>query len=914
MSRFTRRTACAALFWASLALGGVARAQVPATSAPVPAASDTTAEPVVVDIRFAKVASATVQALRIGDEALLPLSAFFDLAEIKHAAVKGGRLTAMLQPGDKAFVADIKQGVASVGSTRTTPGAAALRGEGEEVFLSSAALGRLLGINFRIDWSELSVNVDEPGALPIVARLARVGERAAHLRETEDAGTKLLVDATRGLSRPLLDGAVLDYSLSLPSQQPLEKGSYGLQFGADLLGGSLESNLASTGGLKRLAAKGLTTWTGVWRASPFVKQAKVGSTITTGLAPQVISGATITNAPYVRSATFGTLEFPGQVGPRWEVEVYRDGLLVAVDSTDSRGRFRVPLEVRYGTNLVKFIAYGPNGEERTFTGSFLLVDNLVPYHHFEYAASAGRCTSTSCTGAGNADFRYGIAKTWTVRAGVDGYMRAVGTSPIPVDTSSKATRDSAMRVRDTATVMPELPVVPGMAARLSRAYASISGNPFNALNITAGYTQHTSTNVAFQYEPSPSLNLVGSRTAYPTPISDPLLGVQGVLAEERLSAFWRPLGERRSLYLDASNVVRHSIAETQTAIRTTVSFDKANIRVSPFLVRDIHSNAERQSATNGYGIGAFIPPSPFLGSFLGGFSLRPVIESRGGHGIDQMSLGFARTFGDIRVDGNFTKAGTGGAMLSLSFSTEFTHFRAGSSISLSPESNTAFESIQGSVLYDRRAGLPQFYRGPSLGRSGVSGMVFLDENGDGVMNGNEQPLSGVTVRVGPSAAQTDSLGRYSVWDIPSFEPVTVQLDTASFSNPVWTPTVSTLSVQPGPHRFEPVNFAVVVGGTVEGRVVRLVDGQPSVPIPGATVIFREQTTRAERSVDTFSDGSFNVTGIRPGVYELRVDAPSLAALRGKAESVPVIVKPSATGSVVKDVELKVRIDTPQPGS
>ena len=193
-------------------------------------------------------------------------------------------------------------------------------------------------------------------------------------------------------------------------------------------------------------------------------------------------------------------------------------------------------------------------------------------------------------------------------------------------------------------------------------------------------------------------------------------------------------------------------------------------------------------------------------------------------------------------------------------------------------------------------------------------MVFLDENGDGVMNGNEQPLSGVTVRVGPSAAQTDSLGRYSVWDIPSFEPVTVQLDTASFSNPVWTPTVSTLSVQPGPHRFEPVNFAVVVGGTVEGRVVRLVDGQPSVPIPGATVIFREQTTRAERSVDTFSDGSFNVTGIRPGVYELRVDAPSLAALRGKAESVPVIVKPSATGSVVKDVELKVRIDTPQPGS
>ena len=914
MARFTRRTACAALFWASLALGGVAHAQVPVSGAPLPTVPDTGVEPVVVDIRFAKVAAATVQALRTGDEALLPLAAFFDLAEIKHEVVKNGRMTALLQPGDKAFIADTKQGVASVGSTQAMLGTVALRGEGDEIYLSAAVLGRLLGVSFRIDWAELSVNVDEPGALPIVARLARVGERAARLRETEDASARFAVDATRGLSRPLLDGAVLDYSLSVPSQQPLQKGSYGLQFGADLLGGSLESNLASTGGLKQLGIRGLTTWTGVWRESPFVRQAKVGSTITTGLAPQAISGATLTNAPYVRAASFGTLEFPGQVGPRWEVEVYRDGLLVAVDSTDSRGRFRVPLEVRYGTNLVKFIAYGPNGEERTFTGSFLLVDNLVPYHHFEYAASVGRCTGTSCAGAANADFRYGIARTWTVRAGVDGYTRDVGTSAIQMDTSSRATLDSAMRVRDTATVMPALPVVPGMAARLSRAYASISGNPLNALNITAGYTQHTSTHLAFQFQPSPSLNLVGARTAYPVAISDPLLGVQGVLAEERLSAFWRPLGESRSLYLDASDVVRHSIAETQTALRTTLSFDKANVRVSPFLVRDIHNSTNVRSATNGYGVGAFIPPSPLLGSFLGRFSLRPSIESRGGHGIDQVSLGFARTVGDIRVDGNITKASTGGATLSLSFSTDFSRFRAGSSINLSPGSNTSFESIQGSVLYDRRAGAPQFYRGPSLGRSGVSGLVFLDENGDGVMNGNEHALPGVTVRVGPSGAQTDSAGRYSVWDIPSFEPVTVQLDTSSFANPVWTPTVSTLSVQPGPHRFEPVNFAVVVGGTVEGRVVRIVDGQAGIPVPGATVVFTERTTHAERSVDTFSDGSFNVTGIRPGSYELRVDAASLAALRGRAESVPITVKPSATGSVVKDVELKVRIDAPQPGS
>ena len=908
MSMMRRPTLVVLLSLAALSSARAAHAQA---GNPV-AASDTAAEAVVVDIRLAKLASATVQAFRVGDDALIPLGAFFDLAEIKREPVTNGQLVATLQPGDHRFVADVRRGVATTGSTRLEPGTRGLRLDSDEVYLSTSALAKLLGIAFRVDWAELSVNVDEPATLPVAMRLARMSERAARLRAATDAESPVALDVTRVLSRPIFDGAVLDYSLSVPTAQPLEHGAYSMQFGADLFGGALQTDLTGLHGLTGFGVHGVTSWTGVWRESPFVKQARVGSTITTGLGPQAITGATITNAPFVRAAAFGTLEFPGQVGPHWEVEVYRDGLLTAVDSTDAQGRFQVPIEVRYGTNIVRFVAYGPNGEVRDFSGSFLLVDNLIPEHQFEYAASAGRCTGSVCRSAANLDFRYGLAKTWTVRAGVDGYVRDVAGEALTVDTLSAAVLDSLRRVRDTATVLPAIPIVPLMAQRLSRAYASISGNPIGALNLTAGVTQHTSTNLAFQYQPSSYLTLVGSRIAYTTPVTDALLGLQGVQAEDRLSGFWRPFGEQRSLYIDASDIVRHSVGQSQATLRTSVSFEDHNVRYSPFLVRDTYGGVGSLGTVQGYGISAFVPPIPQLGGILGAFSLRPAIESRSGQGLDVFSLGFSRTVGNSRIDGTYSQARVGGKALGFTVTTDLARLRAGTSVNVSALSSTAGEYVQGSVLFDRSTHAATLARGPSLGRSGVNGTVFLDANGNGRMDPGEQPLANVSVRVGSLGVLTDSMGRFRVWDVPSFEPVTVQLDTATFANPVWTPSEATVSVEPGPHRFEPVNFAVVVGGTVEGRVARIAADGAAVPVPGATVTFRDLRTHAERSVDTFSDGSFSATGIRPGNYMLRVDSATLLVLKGHSDGVAVTVSASPEGSLVKNVQLSVKADVASP--
>src|SRR5204863_321890 len=79
---------------------------------------------------------------------------------------------------------------------------------------------------------------------------------------------------------------------------------------------------------------------------------------------QLLRGASITNAPFMRSPLIGTSRYLGRLEPGWSVEAYQSGQLIAFDTTDAGGRFGFDLPVRYGENPVDFVAYGPLGDMR----------------------------------------------------------------------------------------------------------------------------------------------------------------------------------------------------------------------------------------------------------------------------------------------------------------------------------------------------------------------------------------------------------------------------------------------------------------------------------------------------------------------------------------------------------------------
>ena len=59
-----------------------------------------------------------------------------------------------------------------------------------------------------------------------------------------------------------------------------------------------------------------------------------------------------------------------------------------------------------------------------------------------------------------------------------------------------------------------------------------------------------------------------------------------------------------------------------------------------------------------------------------------------------------------------------------------------------------------------------------------------------------------------------------MWDLLPFEPVLVVLDSATLPSPLWTPAYSAISVEPAPNQFRAIDLPLVLGGVIEGQVLR----------------------------------------------------------------------------------------------
>jgi hypothetical protein len=187
----------------------------------------------------------------------------------------------------------------------------------------------------------------------------------------------------------------------------------------------------------------------------------------------------------------------------------------------------------------------------------------------------------------------------------------------------------------------------------------------------------------------------------------------------------------------------------------------------------------------------------------------------------------------------------------------------------------------------------------------VAGRVFLDANGNGRFDAGEEGLAHVRVQAGTSNALSDSSGQYRLWDVVPFEPVVVAADSLSFESPLWVASNPSMTIAPGPNRYTVVDIPVVLGSVVEGSVLRRFGGGTQ-GVAGATLLLREERTGRERSVTTFTDGSYYLLGVRPGDYTLSVDPRVLDLLRMQAEARHFSVSASGDGPGAIDLLLAPR--------
>ena len=819
------------------------------------ARAQTTIEPTLMDVRLGQVASLALRGEREGERVWLPVAELASALELEVVVRSKSRVELRRWPSRDLLVFDADSLLVRTGDVPLRITTGALRVADGELRADVITLQSALRTVFEVSWSDLIISLPLIDSLPIGRRVAR---EQAHARLLARGGADAERALVAPLARPLADGAVFDYSLSVPLSGARRDLGWSTAVGLDVMGGSLEVSTGAVTGGARLPT--LASWTGVWRDGRKLTQLRLGDGLGGGPSPRLGRGIMLTNAPYARPALFGLQTLRGDLPPGWSIEAYRNGELVAVDTVGRGAGYLLQLPVLYGENPVDLLAVGPFGQTRALSQNLRILADLLPRDRSEYGASFSQCRlHQQCSVAGTFDMRVGLTDRWTMRVGVDGVARdSVGWRQAP--------------------------------------YLSFVGAPLPSLAVQLDAAAQSRTRLAVNIEPTRQLRLSLEQQWFGADPIDPLLTARR-RTQSSLFGFWRSLGVRqtsveasldRSTYLDGGDLTR---------ARLGVGTQTSGLRLQPYLRYDQSSRGTYAQGAGGFE--ATVLPDGSRGRYFGASLLRLIgeLDARGRAVREAITLAMPLP-GTFRIDaGVALQRGQTGPIATITVSRDLNALRSYTSATVARGASSALQSLQGSALLTRGQRRPQFVTGPSLQRTGVTGTVFLDRNANGRRDVDEPTVSGVLVQVGTGWARSDADGRYRVWDLPPFVPLPVVVDSLSLPSPLWIPAIEHKSIEAGPNRFEPLDIPLVSGGVVEGRIVWDRPGGVSLPpVPLSITNARgELVARAE----SFSDGEFVLFGVQPGTLTVRVDAAWLTTHQLTAVSRTVSLASSDGGTTVR---------------
>ena len=862
--RLTAALAACAL-WCGLATPALG--QLALHSTPViehdSAGRDTAYVDAVIELSFDNGPSSVVPALEYNSTLLLPLHRFLDMAEI-HVDTFALRDSAVatLEPGHVVLKLIPRERVLLRGAEAVAYDTADVAWSDGDLFVASGLIDRLVGTNTVVDWENLSAAVGRTGALPVAQRLRR--ERRHQLLYTPAPAVQALDVPLR---QHVVDGGVFTWSVTAATSGPTDQLAADLGFGTGLLGGSAEvrPQIWSDHGTSDALLQ--ASWTRAWSGSSWVRQVRLGDVQTNGLRSMLVDGAVITNAPFIRSSEFDIEPIVGDVPAGWEAELYEGGRLIGFADANTLGAFQVPLQLRYGENPFNLVLYGPSGETIQQKRTIRVPTSRLPDGDFEYALAVGQCQFDPCDAVASADFRYGLTGHVTVQGGTDEYFL-------------------------------------GVRGTLWQPYAVVSATPIEALGLTGQAVANGPLRLSADYSPSEDLQASASVTRF-APAGAAFSGAGSETSEWDQSLFWRPGWMGGALFFNGTGVVSVSPGLRQVVERVAATTQVGRIRYSLGVLYNTLATGTAGD-TSGFSMDAgadaiLSGPWPWLktANVAGQLAVEPA------RGLTALRASIGRRISQLfRVDAAVGWFRAGGLSVELGVTTAMRGPQTGTRTRLAQTGSQALTYSSGSVAWDPHSRLVKLGDGADLDRTGVSGVLFRDDNGNGVRDPGEPGLAGIPVSVGGLAAQTDSNGRFAAWGLYPSERVPIAVDTLALPDPHYLLPAAVIRVLPTPNAFGEVQIPVEVGAEIAGFVVM---GDEAVA--GVPVVLRELNTGKEITVTTFADGAFYKTAVPPGDYEVTLPEAVLDRMKVTAPPISIFVPPGPGEKRFEDLQLRLE---PQP--
>jgi len=754
---------------------------------------------------------------------LVPLRAVLDYLQIPIED-HGDTVALTWPPGAWSTRVDLSSRVVSSGRAAfTVPAAEWVRRE-REVFLSPAALGRVLAAEVSVDWENVSILLGGRTDFPAVRRTQDAARREGDLRA---GGGALRVAPEPDVAYPARNGGwTAGWGISGDWTDGQFRGRGRGALGAALLGGSVEGGGTAafdSGGVRLLDPYG--TYDRAFPRSSIVRRVQLGDVLSDGLITRPFFGVAVTNEPVYMPRFFGQALIRPVVPAGWEYEVYQGEYLVGVSTRGTQEP--VPTPIGYGTTPVRVRLLGPAGQERIEELTFLVPAIQVPPGEWRYFAGAGACRTRECQAFGYADLRRGVSRTLTVGAGVDHTARrdsAGETHPYGIVAWNPAPEvRTEIRARAGSFVHVELQRYGKYGGwRAAGGWKRQEG--FSTLTAPEWFTE------------------LGGTIKVGLPGRGQLLGLAlrtrgqnpGGMDAWQVSA---TSGYRR---LQLTGAYETGFQATSVAtVQAHFFVPRDRLRMFPDLNLTSRVDWSPDDGLQTATLGAVFRPRDRAN----------VTVTAGWNGQahqPELAIGLITRTRSAYVQSNAYSQGA----------------RHG-----------AFLSAGGGVAFGSGGVVASPFE--TMGRGGVAGRVFYDENGNGVMDPGEQPAADVPVTVGGERARSGESGEYRAWGLLPYAVLPLGVDTLSLTVTDVAPRDAEYLLRPTPNAYTRVDLPLVRTREAAGHV-RWRGRQGA--LGGISVEIRRDGDAQPRRAVTFSDGEFYVTRLPAGDYTLTVAASSLAAL------------------------------------